>query len=84
MLINHKDIRNIESEAGVIMTLIQRPEFVFYSDNLLPNDFSDEQNRYVYQAIKSLAEQDIKTIDAYNMLNVLNSDDKTRKYADKK
>ena len=82
MLINSKDIRNVESEAGVIMTLIQYPEFIFYSDNLLPNHFSDEQNRYVYQAIKSLAEQEITTIDAYNIINMLNSDDKTRKYAD--
>ena len=82
MRITSRDIRNIESEAGVIMTLIQCPEFVFYSDNLLPNHFSDEQNRYVYQAIKSLAEQNITTVDAYNIINVLNSNDKTRKYAE--
>jgi len=82
MRINSRDIKSIESEAGVITTLIQYPEFIFYSDSLLPNHFSDEQNRYVYQAIKSLAEQGITTIDAYNIINVLNSAENTRKYAD--
>ena len=80
--INAKDIRNIESEAGIITTLIAHPEFVFYSDALLPNHFSDDHNKYIYQAVKRLAEQGITTIDAYNIINILNADESTRKYAE--
>ena len=37
------DIKNIESEAGVIASVILKPELTFYSEQLLPNHFTDEQ-----------------------------------------
>ena len=76
------DIKNIESEAGIIASLIQNPEFIYYSENLLPNHFSDKQNAYVYLAIGNLVQQQIMTIDAYNIVNVLAGADNTRKYAE--
>ena len=82
MHLNVGDIKNIESEAGVVATLIHNPEFSFYSENLLPNHFSDKQNSYVYLAICNLAQQGINTIDAYNIINVLNSAESTRRYAE--
>jgi Replicative DNA helicase len=66
----------------VIASLIQKPEFVFYSENLLPNHFSDKENAYIYLAICNLAQQGITTIDAYNIINVLNSTENTRRYAE--
>lgn len=36
----------------------------------------------MYQAIVTLAEKGIKTVDAYNIIEVLNSSEATRKYAD--
>ncbi len=80
--INIGDIRNVESEAGVIASLIHNPELIFYSENLLPNHFHDKQNQCVYLAVKYLAEQGITTVDAYNILNVLNASDATRRYAE--
>lgn len=57
----------VESEAGIIATLIHHPEFSYYSEQLLPNHFTNEENRYIYQAICSLARDGITTIDPYNI-----------------
>ena len=61
----------VESEAGIIATLIHHPEFSYYSEQLLPNHFTNEENRYIYQAICSLARDGITTIDPYNIILTL-------------
>lgn len=76
-----EDISNITSESGVIASLIHNPEYIFYSENLLPNHFCDKQNAYMYLAISNLAQQGIGTIDAFNIINVLESSENTRRYA---
>lgn len=76
------DINARESEAGVIASLIHKPELSFYSENLLPNHFSDKNNRCVYAAICELARRGIKTVDPYNILEVLNASEATRKFAE--
>lgn len=75
------EIVRIESESGVIASLIHNPEFSFYSEHLLPNHFSDPDNRYVYTAICRLAQKGITFVDPYNILEVLNSEEATRRYA---
>lgn len=77
-----EDICNVTSESGVIASIICNPEMVFYSEELLPNHFSDIQNRAVYLAVTMLAQQGVKTVDAYNIITVLESDEKTKAYAD--
>lgn len=79
---NANDINSLESEAGVIASLIHNPELCFYCENLLPNHFSDKNNRCVYTAICELARRGIKTVDPYNILEVLNASEATRKYAE--
>ena len=76
------EIRSAEAEAGIIATLIRHPDFSFYSESLLPNHFTDIDNRLVYTAICDLARQDIFTVDPYNILSDLSSQEATRKYAD--
>lgn len=76
------DINARESEAGVIASLIHNPELSFYCENLLPNHFSDKNNRCVYAAICELARRGIKTVDPYNIIEVLNASEATRKFAD--
>lgn len=73
------DIKNIESEAGIIASIIMNPEFTFYSEQLKPNHFSDTQNAYIYYAVRELAKRGIEKIDAYNITNVLNMKESTRK-----
>ena len=73
------DIKNIESEAGIIASVIMKPEFTFYSEQLKPNHFSDAQNAYIYYAICELAKRGIEKVDAYNITNILNMKEATKK-----
>ena len=72
----------MESEAGIIASLIHHPEWTFYSEQLLPNHFTNEDNKCVYVAICDLARRGISTVDPYNILEDLQASDATRKYAD--
>lgn len=73
----------VESESGVIATLIKHPEFSFYSENLLPNHFFNEDNRCIYTAICELAKNGVKTVDPYNIVEALGKNEATRRFADK-
>lgn len=72
----------VESEAGIIATLIHHPEFSFYSEQLLPNHFTNRENRYIYQAICELAKNDVKVIDPYNIVQQLSANEATRRFAE--
>lgn len=58
----------IESEAGVIATLIRHPDYCFYSEGLRSKHFSDKANEFVYAAICCMARKGFKVIDAYGIL----------------
>lgn len=77
-----EDISSIESEAGIIASLIHKPELAFYSEFLLPNHFTNRDNACIYTAICELNRRGIKTVDAYNIIEVLNSNVATRKIAE--
>lgn len=77
-----EELCSLDSEAGIITTLIRHPEFSFHSENLLPGHFTDKTNSCIYTAITGLAENGISTIDPYNIIEFLNSSDATRKFAD--
>lgn len=78
----NEDIARVDSEAGIIATLFRHPEFSFYSEELLPNHFTNKENRYIYQAICALAREGIATIDPYNIIQALSSSEATRHLAD--
>lgn len=73
-----KDVRSIESEAGVIASILLKPELTFYSEALKPNHFSEKQNAYIYYAVSELAKRGIEKIDAYNLRNFLDIKEATR------
>lgn len=75
------DINDVGSEAGVVASAILRPELVFYSEQLTPHHFTNEQNGYMYYAICELAKKNIGQIDAYNITNILNGTAATREKA---
>lgn len=77
-----EDINSLESESGIIASLIHNPELSFYSEALHPNHFTNKENRCVYLAVCELAKRGIKTVDPYNILEVLNSSEATRKCAE--
>ena len=77
-----EDINSLESEAGVIATLIHHPDFYFRAENLLPKHFTDKENEYTYTAIRELAQRNVQTVDAYNIREALGSSDETKGYLD--
>lgn len=77
-----EDMSRVDSEAGIIATLIHHPEFSFYSDRLLPNHFTNTENRIIYQALCSLAQSGVKTIDPYIIMQELQSKETTRRFVD--
>ena len=75
------DINSLESESGIIATLIHNPEFIFYSEFLQPSYFTNKENGCVYKAIEGLVKRGITTIDPYNIITSLNSTEETRQFA---
>ena len=77
-----ENFARVDSESGIIATLIKHPEYSYYSENLLPNHFFNRENRYIYQAICELARRGIETVDPYNIIEVLASSEATRPYSE--
>lgn len=76
-----EDINSLDSESGIIASLIHNPELSFYSEQLLPEHFTRKDNRYVYLAICNLAKRGVNTVDPYNIIEVLNAEESTRQFA---
>ena len=74
-------VARTESEAGVVATLIHHPEYAYYSENLKDDHFFDPDNRILYKAITMLAQKGVMHVDAFNIFEVLNSDESTWSYA---
>lgn len=77
-----EDISSVESEAGIVASLIHKPELSFYSEFLQPKHFTNNDNKCVYLAICDLAKKGITTIDPYNIIEYLNSTEATKKMSD--
>lgn len=77
------EIRNKDSEAGVIASLLVNPSLIYHSENLLPNHFADQDNRCIYTAVLALTRRGIDTVDAFNILEVLQSSEATRKASER-
>lgn len=75
-------VKNIEAEAGIIATIINHPDYIFSSDDLKPKHFAENQNGYLYYAISELAKKGISQIDSYNITNILNLKESTKKQTD--
>lgn len=67
------ELSDIQSESGVIGTLIYHPEFVTHTDYLTPNYFFGTENGCIYWAIQELYKDGITNIDAYNISNKIQS-----------
>ena len=76
---NVVEIKNIEAEAGIIASVLLKPELTFYSEQLKPNHFTDKNNAYIYYAVCELAKRGVEKADVYNIINLLNLKESTRK-----
>lgn len=63
------ELSDIQSESGIIGTLINHPEFIEHSDFLQPRYFFQMDNQIWYWAIRELVNDGITNIDAYNLSN---------------
>lgn len=81
-LLRVDDICSIDSESGIIASLIHNPDLCFESEYLLPNHFTNKENRCMYTAICELSKRGIHTIDPYNIIECLSASEATRKYAE--
>lgn len=77
-------ISDINSEAGIIATLIKHPDYLLYSETLQPNHFYDFTNSCLYWGIRELYNQNIANIDVYNLANILNSKTSVKNYMEQK
>ena len=66
-------LSDIQSESGVIGTLIYHPEYILHTDYLKPNHFYGVENGCCYWAIQERDKEGITNIDAYNISNALQS-----------
>ncbi|MCD8289892.1 MAG: hypothetical protein LUC91_00130 [Prevotella sp.] len=68
-----KELSDIQSESGVIGTLIYHPEFILHTEYLRPGYFYGTDNGCLYWAIQELYKDGITNIDAYNISSKLQS-----------
>lgn len=77
------ELSDIQSESGVIGTLIYHPEFILHTDYLQPGYFFGVENGCIYWAIQELYKNGITNIDAYNISNKLQSNKSVQKTIEK-
>lgn len=68
-----KELSDIQSESGVIGTLIYHPEYIAHTDYLKANHFFGTENGCIFWAIQGLFESGISNIDAFNISNKIQS-----------
>ena len=67
------ELSDIQSESGIIGTLIFHPEYSEHTDFLQPGYVYGVDNGILYWGIRELRHDGIETIDAYNLSNKLKS-----------
>lgn len=77
------ELSDIQSESGVIGTLIKHPDFVLHTDYLQPGFFYGVENGCIYWSIQELYKDGITNIDAYNISNKLQSHPAVQKTIEK-
>lgn len=77
------ELSNIQSESGIIGTLIYHPEYILHTDYLHPQYFYGIENGCIYWAIQELYKEGITNIDAYNISNKMQSNKGVQKTIEK-
>lgn len=78
----YNDLKDIQSESGIIATLIQEPSMVVFSDDLTSNCFVDNVNALLFDIMKSLYENGINHADLFNIDTIINSDKRLKARAE--
>lgn len=73
--IRAEDLNRIDSEAGILATLVHHPDFAYHSEYLEPEHFSDSQNVILYRALKGMAQDGITKVDTFGLLEYIKRND---------
>ena len=66
-------LSDTQAEAGIIATLVYHPDFILHSDVLKAGYFYHKDNGCLYWAIDELIKAGVDNIDAFNISNMLQS-----------
>ena len=69
------ELSDIQSESGIIGTLLEHPEYINNIEYLKPNHFYGRENGCIYWAMSELNREGIETFDAFNISNKLKSNE---------
>lgn len=72
-------LSDTQAEAGIIATLVYHPEFILHSDYLKAGYFFHADNGCIYWAIDQLFKSGVENIDAFNITNMLQSNNAVKK-----
>ena len=70
------ELSDVQSESGIIGTLLRHPEYMAFSEHLSPKYFYGHENASIYWAIRKLYNDGVVNIDAFNLANTIKSDKK--------
>ena len=74
-----EDLVDIQAEAGIIASIIQKPDLLLFSEHLKSLHFSDTSNGALYEAISTLYSSGIERIDSFNLVGSINRSAKLKK-----
>ena len=72
-------ISDNQAEAALVATLLYHPDFVLHSEYLKPGYFYNVENACLYWAIDELYKSGVDNIDALNISNMINSDNRVKR-----
>lgn len=72
-------LSDTQAEAGIVATLVHHPEFILHSDALKAGYFHHVENGCIYWAIDQLFKSGVENIDAFNITNMLQSNNAVKK-----
>lgn len=80
---NITELSDIQSESGVIGSLIFHPDFISHAEYLKPHHFYETDNGCIYWAILELYKEGVTNIDAYNISSKIQSHQGVQKAIEK-
>ena len=67
------EVRDVQSESGLVATLITNPAYSFFSEQLRPEHFTDQLNSFIYYALVQLAKRGVNNVDVVNIQSAWNA-----------
>lgn len=77
------ELSDIQSESGIIGTLIAHPEYIEHTEFLQPRYFYNPENQMMFWAIRELTKEGIQTMDSYNISQKLKTSSSIQKNIEK-